>query len=205
MDKKAIEKYMAEIGKFTIADIQFKFSSSYTETRELFLKLKSKRLLSFDGGVFFSWHKQSEDNKNDDKTLLISSLSKTPGTTRDNITNVIKKTDKMPLQYIDIIRFCIRKGVISVSLLQREFQYGYAKAVRTLEWLIKAGIVENETSKEKKVLLTKSDYDEIFGKLSESNYDQIKTSSESLAGTDIMKLIEEEIDRINKEKSSDGA
>ena len=64
--------------------------------------------------------------------------------------------------YPEAVRIAVEKQFASVSMMQRRFRIGYARAGRLIDMMERAGIVENvEGSKARKVLIKKEDLDRL--------------------------------------------
>ncbi len=64
--------------------------------------------------------------------------------------------------YPEAVRIVVERQFASVSMMQRKFRIGYARAGRLIDMMERAGIVENvEGSKARKVLIKKEDLDRL--------------------------------------------
>ena len=68
--------------------------------------------------------------------------------------------------YIDALRFVVRSGSASISMIQRKCSVGYNKAGKIIEWMeVNKYISEFDGAKSRKVLLTAEEFVEKFGEL----------------------------------------
>ena len=71
---------------------------------------------------------------------------------------------KIDESYIEALRFCVTSNQASVSMLQRRFPMGYIKAAKIIDWMQTMNYVtQAEGSKPRKVLLSKDEFDKIYG------------------------------------------
>lgn len=74
--------------------------------------------------------------------------------------------DEIEPVYIDALRFVVRSGSASISMIQRKCSVGYNKAGKIIEWMeINKYISEFDGAKSRKVLLTAEEFVEKFGEL----------------------------------------
>ena len=102
-----------------------------------------------------SFIKQHRDTKYDEEMIekITSSSIKTDANS--------EATDEL---FVDALRLIIKKQKASVSMLQRQFRIGYNRAARIMEELEERGYVsEEDGSKPRNVLITQSEFDEIYG------------------------------------------
>ena len=70
--------------------------------------------------------------------------------------------------FADAVDLILEKEKASVSMLQRQFRIGYNRAARLMDDLERHGIVgPEEGSKPRKVLITKSEWEEMTGAVPE--------------------------------------
>ncbi|MBP5242273.1 MAG: hypothetical protein J6Z36_01105, partial [Clostridia bacterium] len=68
--------------------------------------------------------------------------------------------------YIDALRFVVRSGSASISMIQRKCSVGYNKAGKIIEWMELNGYISTfDGAKARKVLLTPDEFSEKFGDL----------------------------------------
>ena len=68
--------------------------------------------------------------------------------------------------WLDALRICIKSNSASISMLQRKLNVGYLRAGRLIEWLEENGYISAfDGAKARKVLITKEEFEEKFGKL----------------------------------------
>lgn len=73
-------------------------------------------------------------------------------------------TSGVSSDYIDALRFAVEAKNISISLLQRKLSFGFPKAAKIFDWMIAEGyVVESQAGKQKQVVLTKEEFEEMFG------------------------------------------
>ena len=66
--------------------------------------------------------------------------------------------------FIKALKYCVTSNQASVSMIQRRFPVGYIKACKIIDWMQTMNyITQSEGSKPRKVLLTKEEFDNIFG------------------------------------------
>ena len=66
--------------------------------------------------------------------------------------------------FIKALKFCVTSNQASVSMIQRRFPVGYIKACRIIDWMQTMNyITQSEGSKPRKVLLTKEEFESIYG------------------------------------------
>lgn len=66
--------------------------------------------------------------------------------------------------FIKALKYCVTSNVASVSMIQRRFPVGYIKACKIIDWMETMNyITQSEGSKPRKVLLTKDEFENIFG------------------------------------------
>jgi len=79
--------------------------------------------------------------------------------TREDSEEVDMEADELLPQAIDLIIDC---GQASVSLIQRRFKVGYARAGRIIDQIAERGIISGfEGSKPRRVLITKEQWEEM--------------------------------------------
>lgn len=69
---------------------------------------------------------------------------------------------------IVVLREHLRKGVkeTSISLIQREFGFGFPKAAKVFDWLVYEGFVKIEhVGKKKPIVINKEEFEKRFGKI----------------------------------------
>lgn len=97
--------------------------------------------------------KSSKPNYTQETIDQITAAGKVGGAAEDS--------DEFFSQAVDLI---LEKEKASVSMLQRQFRIGYNRAARLMDDLEKQGIVgPEEGSKPRKVLITKSEWEEMTG------------------------------------------
>lgn len=66
--------------------------------------------------------------------------------------------------FIKALKYCVTSNQASVSMIQRRFPVGYIKACKIIDWMETMNyITQSEGSKPRKVLLTKDEFENIFG------------------------------------------
>ena len=66
--------------------------------------------------------------------------------------------------FIKALKYCVTSNQASVSMIQRRFPVGYIKACKIIDWMQTMNyITQSEGSKPRKVLLTKEEFENIFG------------------------------------------
>ena len=93
--------------------------------------------------------------------LRTSRSQSRPERKRGKVGGAAEDSDEFFSQAVDLI---LEKEKASVSMLQRQFRIGYNRAARLMDDLEKQGIVgPEEGSKPRKVLITKSEWEEMTG------------------------------------------
>lgn len=70
--------------------------------------------------------------------------------------------------FLEILRTVIRKGCVSMSMIQRYCSVGYNCAGRAMDWMEDNGyITKYEAETPRKVLITKEEFEELYGPLDE--------------------------------------
>ena len=68
--------------------------------------------------------------------------------------------------YIEALRYIIKTGSASISMIQRKCNVGYNKAGKIVEWMeINNYISQYEGAKSRSVLITKEQFEERYGEL----------------------------------------
>ena len=68
--------------------------------------------------------------------------------------------------YIDALEYVVKKGVASISHLQRGCQMGYNRAGKVIEWMEEQGYISPfDSANPRKVLITKEEFEEKYGDL----------------------------------------
>ena len=66
--------------------------------------------------------------------------------------------------FIKALKYCVTSNQASVSMIQRRFPVGYIKACKIIDWMENMNyITQSEGSKPRKVLLSKEEFENIFG------------------------------------------
>ena len=66
--------------------------------------------------------------------------------------------------FIKALKYCVTSNQASVSMIQRRFPVGYIKACKIIDWMETMNyITQSEGSKPRKVLLTKEEFENIYG------------------------------------------
>lgn len=66
--------------------------------------------------------------------------------------------------FIEALSYCVTSNQASVSMIQRRFPVGYIKACKIIDWMTNMNyITPSEGSKPRKVLLTKEEFNNIYG------------------------------------------
>lgn len=66
--------------------------------------------------------------------------------------------------FIKALKYCVTSNQASVSMIQRRFPVGYIKACKIIDWMENMNyITQSEGSKPRKVLLSKDEFENIFG------------------------------------------
>lgn len=80
------------------------------------------------------------------------------------------------------LKFCIERGVASVSLLQRRFPIGYIKACKIIDWMEDQGFISSQRRSEpRRVLIDRNGYEVIFGVPFDGNEGERKESERDRA------------------------
>ena len=76
------------------------------------------------------------------------------------------ETDELDPRFIEALRVVIKENKVSISLIQRKCGLGYNKAGQIMEWMEENGYVSPfDGVKARKVLITKAQFEEKYGKL----------------------------------------
>ena len=68
--------------------------------------------------------------------------------------------------WLEALRICIKSNSASISMLQRKLSVGYFRAGRLIEWLEENGYISAfDGAKARRLLITKEEFEEKFGKL----------------------------------------
>ena len=71
---------------------------------------------------------------------------------------------KIDETFIKALKYCITANQASVSMIQRRFPVGYIKACKIIDWMQTMNyITQSEGSKPRKVLVTKEEFENIYG------------------------------------------
>lgn len=82
----------------------------------------------------------------------------------ESVTGATPTGNKVTQEYIEALRYAVNKQYISISLIQREFGFGFPRAAKIFDWMTKEGYVLNsQTGKQKPVTLTMEEFEEKFG------------------------------------------
>ena len=77
-----------------------------------------------------------------------------------------KSRDAIEPVYIDALRYVILNNSASISMIQRKCSAGYNKAGKIVEWMEEMGYISPfEGAKARKVLITKEQFEELYGPL----------------------------------------
>ncbi|MCD8308041.1 MAG: hypothetical protein LUD51_07450 [Clostridia bacterium] len=72
--------------------------------------------------------------------------------------------DSADEQYLKALHYCIKCGMVSVSMIQRRYPIGYMKACRMVDWMTAKGyITPRDGTKPQRVLMTMKEFIETYG------------------------------------------
>ena len=151
---KEVMEYVRRQGSVSVPELQAKFSLSYREARSFLAGLESEHVGEFDGGILFVC-KTDEENDLDRFFYEGTSLSKKR---RRELLKLKKALAGKPPLYVKIVQFCVENQNTTLLSLMKEFQMGFARAKKTVEWLREMKVLSEPGSSEKRVLLSMQEF-----------------------------------------------
>ena len=71
---------------------------------------------------------------------------------------------KVPVDYVSALKYVVESKMVSISGIQRRFSFGFPKAAKIFDWMVREGYVLNsQNSKQKQVILTMEEFEELYG------------------------------------------
>lgn len=113
----------------------------------------------------------------------------------DSISNEYEDNEEI---YRQALKFCIERGIASVSLIQRHFPIGYIMSCKIIDWMEDNDFISPQIgSKPRRVLIDRNDYENIFGVPFDKREAKIKESEGDSALGSFLKRRASEQDRKN--------
>ena len=82
----------------------------------------------------------------------------------ENITGSTPVGSKVTPEYIESLKYAVECQLISISMIQRRYGFGFPKAAKIFDWMAREGYVLNsQAGKQKQVTLTMEEFEEKFG------------------------------------------
>ena len=163
MNCDLLEKYFSERGKTSIAKVQLFFSTGYKETREAFFTLEKEGLIRLEDGIDYVYCGRRPDKEDIIRVRNIHSNLGGIINERDEFLSTVRRELKnKPEIYKEVLRFCVRQGVVSRSLLRLNFKIGYTSASEIYDWLKRTKIIIEKSDYSAKVLITEDDLAQIL-------------------------------------------
>lgn len=71
---------------------------------------------------------------------------------------------RVPVEYVSALKYVVESKMVSISGIQRRFSFGFPKAAKIFDWMVREGYVLNsQNTKQKQVILTMEEFEELYG------------------------------------------